>query len=257
MRLSSGYQRLCHDGGSHALLEEEIKYAQHGLKVDERSIMMPLLLGWVFDCTLMLLIRHSLTAIPQYEVAVDSNPRVCQKTPLIRQICYGILHEILVCTLPTSNFLGTNTPTTHLLALISNCGTHEDAAITQASFMSLSEMTQIIALASVSSVCGRFRYGTTSPWWAIVDHSIELTRPIFNVDDDWLCTITHGYIRRNQFTKYNVSHKLQFSKHGNKTTQPLSGGVVIHNPQITINIIVNNDLHTRMWCFTTLHFPLC
>ena|SRR5260221_3786033 len=122
----------------------------------------------------MLLIRHSLTAIPQYEVAVDSNPRVHRKTPLIRQICYGILHEILICTLPTSNFLGTDAPTTHLLALISDCGTHDDAAITQTLFTSLSEMTQIIALASVSSVCSRFRYGMASPRWAIVDHSMEL-----------------------------------------------------------------------------------
>ena len=89
-------------------------------------------------------------------------------------------------TLPTSNFLGIDTPTTHLLALVSDCGTHNDAAITQASFTSLSETTQIIALASVSSVCGRsrFRYGTASPRWAIVDRSIELARPIFDVDDD-------------------------------------------------------------------------
>src|SRR5258708_8598873 len=132
----------------------------------------------------MLLIRHSLTAIPQYEVAVDSNPRVRRKTPLIRQICYGILHEILVCTLPTSNFLGTDAPTTHLLALISDCGTHDDAAITQTLFTSLSEMMQIIALASVSSVCGRFHYGTASPQWVIVDRSMELARPIFNIDND-------------------------------------------------------------------------
>jgi len=120
----------------------------------------------------------------QYEVAVDSNPRVRRKTPLIRQICYGILHEILVCTLPTSSFLGITSPTTHVLALVSDCGAHDDAALTQVSFTSLSETTQIIALAAVSSVCGRFRYGTTSPQWAIIDRSIELARPIFDVEDD-------------------------------------------------------------------------
>src|SRR5260370_31269554 len=117
----------------------------------------------------------------QYEVAVDSNPHVHQKTPLIRQICYSILHEILVCTLPTSSFLGITSPTTHVLALVSNCGAHDDAALTQVSFTSLSKTTQIIALASVSSVCGRFRYGTASPRWAILDSSIELARPIFKI----------------------------------------------------------------------------
>ncbi len=125
-----------------------------------------------------------MSAAHQYEVAVDSNPRVRRKTPLIRQICYGILYEILVCTLPTSNFLGIDTPTTHVLALVSNCGVHNDAALTQVSFSSLPETTQIVALASVSNVCGRFRYGTASPQWAIVDRSIELARPIFDVNED-------------------------------------------------------------------------
>ncbi len=40
--------------------------------------------------------------------------------------------------------------------------------------MSLSETTQIIALASVLSVCGRFHYGTVLQSWAIVDHSNDL-----------------------------------------------------------------------------------
>ena len=120
----------------------------------------------------------------QYEVAIDSNPRVHRKTPLIKQICYGILHEILVCTLPASKLLGTSIPTTHVLALVSDCGSHGDAALTQISFTALSNTTQIIALASVSSVCGRFRYGTTLLQWAIVDRSTELARPIFNVNND-------------------------------------------------------------------------
>src|SRR5260221_9193482 len=75
-------------------------------------------------------------------------------------------------------------PTTHLLALVSNSGTHSDAALTPSSFTTLSNTTQIIALASISSVCGRFRYGTTSLQWAIIDRSTELARPIFNVDED-------------------------------------------------------------------------
>ncbi len=49
MRSSSG-----NDGESHALLEEGTRYAQHGLKVDRRSIKMPLLLGWASDHSLVL-----------------------------------------------------------------------------------------------------------------------------------------------------------------------------------------------------------
>ena len=120
----------------------------------------------------------------QYEVAVDSNPYICQKTPLIRQICYSILHEILICTLLTPSFLGITSPTTHILALVSDCGAHDDAALTQVSFTSLSGVTQIIALAEILSVCGRFHYGTASPQWAIIDHSIEPAQPIFDIEDD-------------------------------------------------------------------------
>jgi hypothetical protein len=75
-------------------------------------------------------------------------------------------------------------PTTHVLALVSDCGAHDNGALTPVSFTSLSETTQITALASVSSVCGRFHYGTSLPRWAIVDRSTELARPIFDVDDD-------------------------------------------------------------------------
>ena len=47
-------------------------------------------------------------------------------------------------------------PTTHLLALVSNSRTHSDAALTPSSFTTLSNTTQIIALALISSVCGHF-----------------------------------------------------------------------------------------------------
>ncbi|KAF8325831.1 uncharacterized protein EI90DRAFT_2021511 [Cantharellus anzutake] len=120
----------------------------------------------------------------RYEVAVDSNPRVRRKTPLVRRICYGELHEILECVIPPSELLGTGMPTRHLLALVSDSGAYMDAALTPTSFTNLSDTTQIIALASVSSVCGRFLYGTNSRRWAIVDRSCELARPIFSVDDD-------------------------------------------------------------------------
>src|SRR5260370_39955777 len=78
-------------------------------------------------------------------------------------------------TLLTSSFLGITSPTTHVLALVSYCGAHDNVVLTQVSFTSLSETTQIITLAAVSSVCGRFHYGTTSPQWAIIDHIIKLT----------------------------------------------------------------------------------
>ncbi len=43
---------------------------------------------------------------------------------------------------------------------------------------------QVIALASVSSVCGRFHYGMVLQSWVIVDCSNKLAQPIFNVDED-------------------------------------------------------------------------
>ena len=89
-----------------------------------------------------------------------------------------------MCNIPPSQFLGTSTQTTHLLALVSNSGTHSDAALTPSSFKVLSNTTQIIALASISSVCGHFHYGTASPQWAIIDRSTELAQLIFNVDED-------------------------------------------------------------------------
>jgi hypothetical protein len=72
----------------------------------------------------------------------------------------------------------------HLLALVSDSGAYTDAALTPTSFTKLSDTTQIIALASASSVCGRFLDGTKSRRWAIVDRSCELARPIFSIDDD-------------------------------------------------------------------------
>ena len=51
----------------------------------------------------------------QHEVAVDLNPWVCQKTPLIKQICYGVLHKTLVHRITSSLFLRISTPTTHTL----------------------------------------------------------------------------------------------------------------------------------------------
>ncbi len=86
--------------------------------------------------------------------------------------------------IPPSQFLGTSMQTTHLLALMPNSGTHSNATLTPSSFMALSNTMQIIALASVSLVCGCFHYGTTSPQWAIIDHSMEFAQPIFNVDED-------------------------------------------------------------------------
>src|SRR6266436_5418792 len=70
--------------------------------------------------------------------------------------------------------------TTRLLALVSNNGTHLDTTLTPSSFTTLSNTTQIIALALISLVCGHFCYGTMSPQWAIIDCSTVLpsTRPL-------------------------------------------------------------------------------
>src|SRR5260370_38180435 len=45
MTSPSGFQSLCHDGGSCILQEREIKSLQHGLRVSERTIGILLLLG--------------------------------------------------------------------------------------------------------------------------------------------------------------------------------------------------------------------
>ena len=99
-----------------------------------------------------------LTYLSQYEVAVDTNPRVRRKTPLMKQIRYGELHEILICEVPASRTLNSESSFTHLLALVSNCKVYTDAAMTPASYVSISNTTEIITLASVSSVCGRFPF---------------------------------------------------------------------------------------------------
>ena len=75
-----------------------------------------------------------MATIWQYEVAVDSNPQVCQRTPLVKQICYGILQEILVCKVMASLNLGTST---HILTLVSDSGSHSDATLIPTSFTAL------------------------------------------------------------------------------------------------------------------------
>ncbi|KAF8334672.1 uncharacterized protein EI90DRAFT_451142 [Cantharellus anzutake] len=83
--------------------------------------------------------------------------------------------------LKSPRLFGTCMPMRHLLALVSDSSAYMDAT----SFTKLSDTTQIIALTSVSSVsCGHFLCGTNSRRWAIIDHSCELVRPIFSVDND-------------------------------------------------------------------------
>ena len=73
----------------------------------------------------------------------------------------------------------------HLLMLMSNCKFYTDATMTPASYALISDTTEIIALASVSSVCGQFPFNPAMGLqWAIVDRSMELARPVFSVDDD-------------------------------------------------------------------------
>ena len=73
----------------------------------------------------------------------------------------------------------------HLLTLVSNCKVYTDATMTPASYASISDTTEIIALALVSSVCGRFPFNPAMGLrWAIVDCSMELAGLVFSVDDD-------------------------------------------------------------------------
>src|SRR6266478_8361147 len=110
------------------------------------------------------------------------NPQIWHKTPLMKQIRYGELHEILVCEVPPSKTLHTQLAT-HLLVLMSNCQVYTNAAVTPASYAELSKTTKIIALASVSSVCGHFPFNPAMGLqWAIVDCSTEFARPVFSID---------------------------------------------------------------------------
>ena len=76
----------------------------------------------------------------------------------MKQIHYGELHEILVCEVPPSKTLNTQLASTHLLVLMSNCQVYTDAAVTPATYVSLSNTMEVIALMSVSSVCGHFPF---------------------------------------------------------------------------------------------------
>ena len=60
------------------------------------------------------------------------NPQVWCKTPLMKQIHYGELHEILVCEVPPSKTLNTQSASTHLLTLMLNCQVYTNAAVTPA-----------------------------------------------------------------------------------------------------------------------------
>src|SRR5260370_42673908 len=113
------------------------------------------------------------------------NPQIWCKTPLMKQICYGELHKILVCEVPPSKTLNTQLASTHLLMLVSNCQVYTNAAVTPASYAELSKTTKIIALVSVSSVCGHFPFNPAMGLrWAIVNCSMEFARLVFSVDDD-------------------------------------------------------------------------
>ncbi len=81
-------------------------------------------------------------------------------------------------------FLIISTPTTHILALVSDIGSYSDATLTLMSFTALSNTTQIITLALVSSVCSHFHYGMTLSQWAIINHSMELAWPTFDIDNN-------------------------------------------------------------------------
>src|SRR5258708_36236085 len=76
-------------------------------------------------------------------------------------------------------------PTTRLLALVSNNGTHSDATLTPSSFTTLSNTTHIIALAAISLDCRNFCYATMSPQWDIIDCSKRLAFSILNIDKDY------------------------------------------------------------------------
>src|SRR5260370_35629889 len=103
----------------------------------------------------------------------------------MKQTCYGERHEILVCEVPRFKTLNTQLASTHLLALVSNCQVYTDATVTSTIYVSLSNTMEVIALMSVSSVCGCFPFNAAMGLqWAIVDHSTELARLVFSIDDD-------------------------------------------------------------------------
>lgn len=100
-------------------------------------------------------------------------------------ICYGNLHDIIECEIAANAFPNATTRTRFLLALVTDCGVHEDAAKQAVHFHSAQHgsTTRFVALASVSSVCGKFKFGTSEDRWTIVDRSGDYARPQFDVEE--------------------------------------------------------------------------
>ena len=78
--------------------------------------------------------------------------------------------------------------------------------LTPTSLTALSNTTQIIALASVSSVCGSFRYGTTLPQWAIIDRSTELAR---HIKTRYVCTVHCSTLLNKTTFRYDLNYDAQ------------------------------------------------
>ena len=155
--------------------------------------------------------------------------------------------KTLVCRITSSLFLGISTPTTHILALVSDIGSYSDATLTLMSFTALSNTTQIIALASVSSVCGCFRYGTTLPQWAIIDHSTGLARPIFDIKTRYVCTVHCPTLLNKTTFRYDLnSGKLRRAKVGIWVYQLQMNELVIYHFLNTTPKLINGELPSAM-----------
>lgn len=94
-----------------------------------------------------------------------------------RQVCYGRLEEIVVCSLSTIDFWGPALQgQKRLLAHITPCATNGKDATSEVTSYHAMTTSIITDLRTISAVVGRIQ---TRGRWAIVDRSEQLARTVF------------------------------------------------------------------------------
>lgn len=134
----------------------------------------------------------------QFSQLVDRNERFPKRPVLLeRQVRYGQLHSIMVCTLPVSNLLRL-TPQSQKLFLLAyitpvdtsvqraGARTWPDATEEVVSYTETRETSIIVDVSSVECVVGRVKYKINGrARWGIIDRSGDGARTTFGEDEAW------------------------------------------------------------------------
>jgi hypothetical protein len=97
-----------------------------------------------------------------------------------RTVFYGQLEHIVKCIIPICPALRITEPRLLLLALVTPCITEGgDATKHLITYQKMKPSPQVIDLNAISSVVGRFPYGTINGKFAIVDRSTSWARTVF------------------------------------------------------------------------------